>query len=88
MGIKIRLLEANAKIGGCCATTDIGGYTFNGGAQRQRLYRQAETILASEAPILPLTYHRWYALLKPRVNSFPMSAMRRWFLKDVVVALD
>lgn len=57
-------------------------------AERQRLYRQAETILAAEAPILPLTYNNWYMLLKLCVTSFPMSAMRRWFLKDVVVALD
>lgn len=32
MGIQVKLFEANAKIGGCCATTDIGGYTFNDGA--------------------------------------------------------
>ena len=50
------------------------------------LYRQAETILATEAPVLPLTYHRWSALVKPVVTHFPISPMRRWFLKDVVVA--
>ena len=54
-------------------------------AKRLRLYREAEGILVQEAPILPLTYNNWYMLLKPRVISFPMSAMRRWFLKDVVV---
>lgn len=32
MGIKVRLFEANAKIGGCCSTTNVGGYTFNDGA--------------------------------------------------------
>lgn len=31
-GIKVRLFEANGKLGGCCATTNIGGYTFNDGA--------------------------------------------------------
>jgi phytoene desaturase len=30
-GIKVRLFEANGKIGGCCSTTNIGGYTFNDG---------------------------------------------------------
>ena len=54
--------------------------------ERLRLYRQAETILATEAPVLPLTYHRWSALVKPVVTRFPISPMRRWFLKDVVVA--
>lgn len=31
-GMKVRLFEANGKVGGCCATTQIGGYTFNDGA--------------------------------------------------------
>jgi hypothetical protein len=54
-------------------------------ATRLDLYRQAEAILAGDVPVLPLTYARWYVLIKPRVTSFPMSAVRRWFLKDVVV---
>ena len=31
-GVAVRLFEANGKVGGCCATTQIGGYTFNDGA--------------------------------------------------------
>ncbi|MEF3696996.1 phytoene desaturase family protein [Desulfolutivibrio sp.] len=31
-GLTVRLFEANDKIGGCCSTTNIGGYTFNDGA--------------------------------------------------------
>lgn len=31
-GVKVRLFEANGKVGGCCATTLLGGYTFNDGA--------------------------------------------------------
>ncbi|MBI2752098.1 MAG: NAD(P)/FAD-dependent oxidoreductase [Betaproteobacteria bacterium] len=31
-GVTVRLFEANGKVGGCCATTRVGGYTFNGGA--------------------------------------------------------
>ncbi|MFZ1462952.1 MAG: hypothetical protein WAV60_02785, partial [Anaerolineae bacterium] len=46
--------------------------------ERLHLYRQAETILATEAPVLPLTYHRWSALVKPVVTRFPISPMRRW----------
>lgn len=41
MGIKVKLFEANEKIGGCCATTNIGGYTFNDGA----LYLALPTML-------------------------------------------
>jgi phytoene dehydrogenase-like protein len=31
-GVKVKLFEANDKLGGCCANTIIGGYTFNDGA--------------------------------------------------------
>ena len=31
-GVKVTLYERNDKAGGCCATTRIGGYTFNDGA--------------------------------------------------------
>jgi phytoene dehydrogenase-like protein len=31
-GMSVKLYEANGKLGGCCATTRIGGYTFNDGA--------------------------------------------------------
>ena len=31
-GVKVRVFEANDKAGGCCATTRVGGYTFNDGA--------------------------------------------------------
>jgi phytoene desaturase len=31
-GVTIHIFEANSKVGGCCSTTRIGGYTFNDGA--------------------------------------------------------
>jgi phytoene desaturase len=31
-GVTVKLYETNAKLGGCCATTRVGGYTFNDGA--------------------------------------------------------
>lgn len=31
-GFQVKLFEANEKVGGCCATTKVGGYTFNDGA--------------------------------------------------------
>lgn len=31
-GLRVKLFEANEKLGGCCANTNIGGYTFNDGA--------------------------------------------------------
>jgi phytoene desaturase len=31
-GVSVRLFEANGKLGGCCATTRVDGYTFSDGA--------------------------------------------------------
>jgi len=31
-GVRVKLFEVNDKLGGCCATTEISGYTFNDGA--------------------------------------------------------
>lgn len=31
-GFAVKVLEANSKVGGCCATTTLKGYTFNDGA--------------------------------------------------------
>ncbi len=31
-GVRVKLLEARDKLGGCCGTTEIDGYTFNDGA--------------------------------------------------------
>jgi phytoene dehydrogenase-like protein len=31
-GVRVKLFEANDKLGGCCANTNIGEYTFNDGA--------------------------------------------------------
>jgi phytoene desaturase len=31
-GVTVRLFEANCKVGGCCATTRLGHFTFNDGA--------------------------------------------------------
>jgi phytoene dehydrogenase-like protein len=31
-GVRVKLFEANDKLGGCCANTNLGGYTFHDGA--------------------------------------------------------
>jgi oligopeptide transport system substrate-binding protein len=58
-------------------TTDQG--------DRMRLYRQAETILADEAPILVVDYAEEVFLVQPWVKSFPHSAGSAPMWKDVVV---
>lgn len=32
-GMTVKLYESNSKLGGCCATTRVGGYAFSDGAQ-------------------------------------------------------
>ena len=34
---------------------------------------------------MPLTYGRLHLLVKPWVKKFPLSAVKAWFWKDVVV---
>ena len=50
-----------------------------------RLYARAERILADEVPILPLAYGRQHLLLKPWIRGYGISAIERWFWKDVVI---
>jgi hypothetical protein len=38
-----------------------------------------------EAVIMPLRYGRWHWLVKPWVTNYPISPIRDWFLKDVVI---
>lgn len=57
-GIKVALFEANTKIGGCCATTNIGGYTFNDGALYLALPNMLDRVFAQvgldRPSVLPL----------------------------------
>jgi ABC-type transport system substrate-binding protein len=54
-------------------------------AERLTLYREAEEILVDEVPIIPLNYERLSLLVKPWVKRFPVSPIRFWFWKDVVI---
>lgn len=53
--------------------------------ERMDLYSLADRILVRDAAIVPLTYGQLHMLVKPRVRKFPMSAITRWFWKDVVM---
>jgi len=50
-----------------------------------KLYAEADKILVEEAPILPLTYMRSHLLIKPWVRRLPLSAIKWWFWKDVII---
>jgi ABC-type oligopeptide transport system substrate-binding subunit/DNA-binding SARP family transcriptional activator len=52
---------------------------------RIKLYRQADQILIEEAALMPLTYGRLHMLVKPWVRKFPLSPLKWWFFKDVIV---
>ena len=57
-GIKVKLFEANGKIGGCCSTTTVGGYTFNDGALYLALPNMLDRVFAEvgldRPAVLPL----------------------------------
>ena len=54
-------------------------------AERLKLYQEADGMLIEEAVVLPLAYVMDHLLVKPWVKRFPISPMRVWFLKDVVI---
>ncbi len=54
-------------------------------SERLALHRQADRLLMQEAAIVPLAYMRQQLLVKPWVRKYPISVMRSWFFKDVVI---
>lgn len=54
-------------------------------AERMKMYQEADKILVEEAVIMPLSYKRFSGLVKPWVSRFPVSAMKPFFWKDVVI---
>jgi ABC-type oligopeptide transport system substrate-binding subunit len=57
----------------------------NDQAERLELYRQADRILIQEAVVMPLAYMRRHLLVKPWIKKLPMSPIKHWFWKDVVI---
>ena len=69
-GIRVRLFEARPKLGGCCATTKISGYTFNDGA----LYLAMPRILDNAFAQLGLDRSRLVPLVRissPQTTYLP-----------------
>jgi ABC-type oligopeptide transport system substrate-binding subunit len=54
--------------------------------ERMKLYQQADRLLVEEAVIVPISYSRLHLLVKPWVTRFPISPLKYWFFKDVVIA--
>jgi len=53
--------------------------------KRMKLYGQADRILVEEMPIVPFAYSRFHQLVKQWVRKYPVSAIRTWFWKDVII---
>jgi oligopeptide transport system substrate-binding protein len=54
-------------------------------AERMRLYREADTILMEEAPVIPLAYDRMQLLVQPWVRTVPTTPIGADAWKDVVI---
>ena len=54
--------------------------------RRVHLYRQADRLLCAEASVIPLLHERLHLLIKSQVRSFPTSAVKWSFWKDVIIA--
>ncbi len=53
--------------------------------QRMAMYRQAERILVEEAPIIPLSYARYHALIKSWVRSLPQRIPGGFIFRDTII---
>jgi oligopeptide transport system substrate-binding protein len=53
--------------------------------QRIQLYQRADKKLIKDAAIMPLSYGQHHILLKPWVKKFPLSPLRLWFWKEVLL---
>ncbi len=53
--------------------------------KRMKLYQEADRILIEEAAIMPSFYNRSHLLVKPWVTKHPMSTIKPWFWKDVII---
>jgi ABC-type oligopeptide transport system substrate-binding subunit len=54
-------------------------------AKRSALYRQAERMIISDAPWIPLTHGITYTLVKPYVRGFAPSAALYPWLRDISI---
>jgi ABC-type oligopeptide transport system substrate-binding subunit/class 3 adenylate cyclase len=54
-------------------------------AERIRLYREADRILVEGAAVMPMVYFFAHFLVKPWVIRYPVSALRPFFWKDVII---
>jgi ABC-type oligopeptide transport system substrate-binding subunit len=50
-----------------------------------KLYLRVQELLASEVPLLPLTYWRSHWLIKPWVKRYPLSVLGDHYWQDVVL---
>jgi ABC-type oligopeptide transport system substrate-binding subunit len=53
--------------------------------ERLRRYQEADRILVQAAAIMPLTYLVMHLLVKPWVRKLPMSGIKYWFWKAVIL---
>ncbi|MGE5237648.1 MAG: phytoene desaturase family protein [Chloroflexota bacterium] len=77
-GVTVKLYETNGKLGGCCATTRVGGYTFNDGA-----------LFVALPGMLDSLFHRLELDRKSLLPLRRISALQRTVLPDrTVVTFD
>jgi ABC-type oligopeptide transport system substrate-binding subunit len=53
--------------------------------ERMKLYQQADKMIIEQGVIMPLTYGRWLAFVKPWVSKSPLSAIHLFSWKDVIL---
>jgi oligopeptide transport system substrate-binding protein len=53
--------------------------------ERMKLYQQADRILMDKAVIMPYLHEVIHQLVKPWLSRYPISPLKAWFWKDVII---
>jgi oligopeptide transport system substrate-binding protein len=53
--------------------------------RRMEMYHEAERILINSAAVVPFIYGRSHLLVKPWIRNYPVSAIKWWYWKDVIL---
>jgi ABC-type oligopeptide transport system substrate-binding subunit len=54
-------------------------------AERLALYAEADRQIVQSGAVIPFRYYRSHFLLNPAMKRYPLSAVKWWFFKDVII---
>ena len=75
-----------SRFDGASISADVTGARFMADPEkRMDTYRRIDNVLIQDAALIPLVYWRTHLLVKAHLRQFPVSAVKWWHFKDVVI---